>query len=790
MKVTYNWLREYTEIAYEPSELVHQLTMLGLEVDEAVDRRGQFTGVVVGHVLEKKSHPDADRLAVCTVDVRDETLTIVCGAPNVEKGQKVAVARPGARLAGGIEIKPTKLRGVVSNGMICSEAELGLSGNADGIMVLDSEAEIGLDVEHALPPSDFLIDIDVTPNRPDCFGALGIAREIASLSGGKLNRPVVDLAENGRKVTDLVKVKIHDPEKCPRYAARFIDNVTVQASPAWLVNRLAEIGIRSINNVVDVTNFVMMETGQPLHAFDYDLIMGAEINVRSASKGEVFTTLDEKSHELTPNSLLICDAEKPVAIAGVMGGLNSEVSGETCRVLLESAYFDPGSIRQTSKELGIVTESSKRFERGVDPNGTIYALDRATQLIAELAGGSVAAGVADAYPAPIEPRRVLLRPERVRLLLGVEVPIEKIKSSLTLLGFAVHGAKVLEVTVPTFRPDVTREADLIEEVARIYGYDNIPADVSATVNQLNQSTAGLDFGKSISTFLVSYGLSEVVTYNLISAARAKPFLGEMVALKLLNPLSEDFSTLRPSLVPSLLASMAWNINRKSPDLKMFEAGSVFGSKDGLRYERTSVAAVFTGKALQDSWKSAGPLADIYDVKGCVERLLLDLKVEDARFVSTVSTFSSDNLQVLGKAGEIGQLGQLSHHVLDLYRIDQPVYFFELDFEMLQDSQKRDLRFSPIPKFPPVLRDLAIVLSAETPASDLVSVVRAAASGLLQEVDVFDVYSGDKVPPGCKSIALGLTFYSMERTLTEAEIDNDLKHIIAAVVEKLDARLRS
>ncbi len=790
MKVTYNWLKEYTDFEFCAEELVHHLTMLGLEVEEAQAQTYPFSGVVVGEVLQKNTHPNADRLSVCTVNDGVAERTVVCGAPNVESGQKIALAQVGASLPGDLKIKKTKIRGVESLGMICSEAELGLSARADGIMVLDESAVVGAGLESVLEQEDFLVDIDVTPNRPDCFGALGVAREVASLSGTRLRKPGIDLAENGPATDDAIRVTIHDARKCPRYTARFIDNIRIVPSPFWLARRLEQVGIRSINNVVDVTNFVMMETGQPLHAFDYNFLAGGQISVKSADAGMEFTTLDGNSHKLTDEALLICDGEKPVALAGVMGGLNSEVSGSTTKVLLESAYFDPVNIRRTSKKLGISTESSKRFERGVDPNGVVYALDRAAQLIAELAGGRIAAGVADVYPKRIEPLSISLRPERVKLLLGVEVPPEQIESILTGLGFGVARDRGITVAVPTFRPDITREVDLIEEIGRVFGYDNIPSDPLAMIDQMATVDEGEAFTKEVCSTLVSFGFSEVVTYNLTSEDAASVFSEAADPVKLVNPLSEDLSTLRPSLIPGLLNCVRWNINRKSNDLKLFEIGVAFAGGNATPGEHKRLTCVLTGRSVPDSWQAKARVLNIFDAKGFTEHLLAQLGITAVEFVSTTLSTAAVAMQASAGTQILGYLGQVHSEVLAKLKVEQDVYFIDLDFEATELASKQKRTFKAIPKFPSVLRDLALLVDNDVSAADLVGTVKAAGGDLLQEVSVFDVYTGDKVESGSKSIALGLMFQSSARTLRESEIDSQIELILTAISQQNGARLRA
>ncbi len=791
MKITYNWLKQYVDFDASPEELVKQLTMLGLEVDSVVAECINFDGIVVGHVTDKQSHPDADKLSVCQVDVGSEICTIVCGAPNVDIGQNVPVATVGTRLPGGLKIKKSKIRGVESYGMICSEMELGLSEASDGIMILDSNLEIGSPFQDVLGEPDYLLDVDVTPNRPDCFGILGIARDIAADANSKFQRPLVKLEESIKSVKDTIKVSIHDSDKCPRYTARFIGNVEVKPSPLWLVRRLQQIGIRPINNIVDITNFVMMETGQPLHAFDYGLIEGHEIQVRCADDGEMFTTLDGKKHTLNSDNLLICDNAKSVALAGIMGGQNSEVSDKTVNVLLESAYFDPVNVRRSAKSLGISTESSKRFERGVDPNGVDYALDRAAQLIAELASGEVAKGIADEYPKQIRPITLSLRPGRVKLLLGVEVPTITIKTVLSNLGFGVDGDDVLAVVVPTFRPDVTREADLIEEVGRVYGYDNIPADFSAVVQQNAPVHEMQQTEALVKTTLAGFGFSEVVTYNLVSKKSALLFASEDQHVYLINPLSEDLSTLRPNLLVSLLNSVRWNRNRSIKDLKFFELGTAFSVESERPVEHQRLTGIVTGNLQEKSWRGESSPVDFYTIKGFVEHLLQRCHMPQPRFELQESlSVCSNGLVVYCENEAIGSFGELSTHVLKTFDIEQPVFYFDLDFAPFEKYGAGNTSFEPIPKFPFVHRDLALVVAETVAAQDVLTEVETSAGPLLSNVHVFDVYRGAQVDEGEKSLALGLTFISHERTLKEKEIDKQMAKVLRAMEAKFSAHLRA
>ncbi len=792
MKVTYNWLKEFVAFDAEPEKLVEQLTMLGLEVDSYHPDKKHFDGIVVGKVIDKSPHENADKLSVCRVDVGAEVLTIVCGADNVAAGQIVPVATSGTKLPDGHKIRTSKIRGVESNGMICSESELGLASKSDGILVLGNGYAPGQPFQELVDTNDVIIDIDVTPNRPDCFGAIGIARDLAAFKRTQFRVPRIPIKETQTSVDERIQIQIHDATKCPRYTARYIDQIKVGPSPLWLVQRLEQIGIRSINNVVDITNFVMMETGQPLHAFDYDLLAGAEIHVRCAAEGEQFTTLDGKSHILRNECLLICDKEKPVAVGGIMGGQNSEVSAETTRVLLESAYFDAVNIRRSSKQLGQSTESSKRFERGVDPNGCHLALDRAAQLLADLAGGQIAQGRVDVYPQKIEPKTVELRPARVASLLGVQVESQEIKTILQHLGFGVVDSDgSFLITVPTFRPDVEREADLIEEVGRVYGYDNIPADFSSLVHHLDQGDdedATIDRFKR---FLVAMGFSEVVTFNLMSESQASVFSTGDGVVRLINPLSEDLATLRPSLLPQLLKTLKWNINRQNKNLKLFEHGTTFCSVNGKIQERNCLTGVLTGLAATSSWKAKVDAVDFFDAKGAIEQLLNRNGLAGWRFEKASAKFAGqDMLKIVVDDVEIGCLGEIAGEVAGSAGVEQPVFFFDLELNALLEHRSGRRVFRPISKFPPVGRDLAIVVENRLAANELFETVKKEGGKLLKHVQIFDIFRSEQIGPDKKSIALGLTFHALDRTLTEDEVDGRMSRILAKLGSEHAAQLRS
>ena len=794
MKVTYSWLKELVDFPYSPDELVEVLTMLGLEVDSVENRTWDFDGMVVGRVTRKTAHQNSDKLWVCEVDIGRKRLSVVCGAPNVEVGQKVAVAPPDSRLPDGRTIRKANIRGVESEGMICSELELGLSSRGHGILVLDDDVEQGRKLRDVLGTGEVIFDLDVTPNRPDCFGVIGIAREIAAVSGGQLKKPEVKLREGNEETAQFISVEVKDAQKCPRYSARYISGVTVKDSPWWLAQRLEAVGVRAINNVVDVTNYVMLETGQPLHGFDYNLLKGQKIVVRTATEGEEFVTLDEKVHTLNSECLMICDAERPVAIGGIMGGENSEVSEETENVLLESAYFDPVNIRRTSKALGISTESSKRFERGTDPNGTRYALDRAAQLIAQLTGGTVARGAVDVYPHPIEEQSVRLRARRIQVLIGKEIPSDRVKDSLSALGFTVQEREgdAYDVRVPTFRPDITREADLIEEVARLYGYDNIEPNTSAVIEQLASLDASVKWQDKVASHLIAQGLSQVLTYCMISQKEAATFAKPEQLIALKNPLSEDLTHLRPSLLPGLLRTVRWNVNRRSPDLKLFEIGAVFDKSPKGVVEHQHLTAVFTGQVAPTTWRERPRAVDIYDVKGYLMSLL-DRVFGDAdsyRLVPEGTPWSTSVCLSVQRAQErVGFLGQLKKSLLEEFGIHQPVLALDLNLEKLTATAPKKV-FTPIPKFPPVNRDLAVVVGLDVKAEEVLETIKQEGGEYLRQVELFDVYTGPQLQPNEKSLAYDLTFYSLERTLTEEEVDAQIESILGALTRRFGARLRT
>ncbi len=575
MKISLNWIKELVDLPeVSKEEIIQSLTMSGLEVEDVIDQNKLYENFVVGFVKEKKKHPNADKLSICTVTTGEKDFQVICGAPNVEEGQKIVFAQIGATVPkGNFKIGKAKIRGVESFGMICSESELQLSDNHEGIMILQNDLKEGIPISQALNLDDTILEIAITPNRSDALSHLGVARDLAAIFNSNVKLPEISFEESKEKASDYASVELIDTKNCPRYSSRIIKDVTIKESPGWLKRRLKNIGLRPINNIVDATNYIMYETGQPLHAFDLDNLSGHKIIVQSTQGESLFTTLDSKQRKLPSGTLMICDGEKPVAVAGVMGGENSEVTLSTKNILIESAYFNPSSIRNSSKSLGLSTDASYRFERGTDPNGTVYAAERSAQLIAQLAGGEILSGVLDNYPEKIKDVEVRLRFSRVKKILGYDVPKNKIAEILVNLGMKIllETDEELHVSVPTFRPDIDREIDLIEEIARIHGYDNIPT-VSKISITLGEKTDESSFSQTVKETALALGFSEMIN-NPLQSETTSALTGRPI--KLLNPQSTDMSYLRTSLLPGALQIVSANINVGEKDLKLFEVGNIF-----------------------------------------------------------------------------------------------------------------------------------------------------------------------------------------------------------------------
>ena len=797
MNVTLNWLKAYIDFEFSPSELADRLTMLGVEVESVKHLGTELEGVIVGSVTSIRPHPNADKLVLCQVDTGEtEELQIVCGAPNAREGMLAPVATIGATLPVGLTIKRAKLRGETSQGMLCSEKELGLSGDAAGLMELSTDIPLGTPLSEALGLDDVVFELEITPNRPDCLSLIGVAREIRAETGNPLKLPTVDPQENGINLRDLTSVTIDAPDLCPRYAARVIQGVKVAESPAWLQQRLESVGIGVINNIVDVTNFVLMEYGQPLHAFDYHKLAENRIVVRRARDNEQITTLDEVERELTSDTLVIADAEKPVALAGIMGGYNSEITETTCDVLLESAYFNPLSIRATAKALGISTEASYRFERGADPGAVLAALDRAAQLLAELTGGTICESIVDVYPGQQPLTEIQLRPERVNFVLGTTIETAEMVQILDRLGFDVDiTGKVYQVVVPTFRSDVTREIDLIEEIARVYGYDNIPTTLPKGDIPVPAPTPKTEARRRIKHFLLAAGMMEAVNYsfcdpNCFDKIRLNADDPLRNTLQLRNPLSPEMSVLRTTLTPGLLENAQHNRNHQIDTIALFEIGGVF-VHDGKEKEPERVTGVLAGQIGEGVYSDPYRHPDFFDIKGLVEGMLEVCGVVDWTLQKTdAPTFHPGrNAEVLLGNRRIGVFGEVHPEVLENYDLPYKAYLFEFDLEGLADAATFAKRFEPISIYPKVARDLAIVVDKETLSDMPTELIYTTGGDSVDSVRLFDVYEGEQVPEGKKSLAYTITYHSATETLTDKAVNTLHDEVVKCLNRELGAELR-
>ncbi len=798
MKISLNWLNEYIDIEnIDPEEVLEKLTVGGLEVDTVVNHSKQLENIVVGFVKEKKKHPDADKLSVCIVSDGIRDYNVVCGAPNVEAGQKVAFAKVGAVIPmNGMKLKKAKIRGEISEGMICAEDELNLGEDHTGIIVLDDELPAGIPLAEALELNDVIAEIDITPNRSDALSHIGVARDLSAILKKDVQYPEVEFNGSGRPADQIASVEIKDTEGCPRYSAAVVTNVKVKESPEWLKTRLLSVGLRPINNVVDVTNFVLYELGQPLHAFDLEKLSGKKIIVRKAGTDEEFVTLDSKVRKLQPDDLMICDAEKPVALAGIMGGENSEVSENTKNILIESAYFNPSRIRRTSKRLGLSTDASYRFERGSDPEITVFAVQRAAVLIAELTGGKIAEGIIDVYPEPLERPKIELRFSRVTKILGFEIPPAEIESILTGLGFVILSVEreKMIVEIPLFRTDILREIDLIEEVARIYGYSGIKSVERIKITLEPK----IDQGKkrdNLRSRAIALGYSEMLNNSLLNSRRASEF-GRPIAV--LSPQSVEMSHLRTSLVQGALNSISSNLKVRENNLKLFEIGKIFNLKnepirsfDDFSEEEHLIFAI-TGNALQDEWFGKQRAFDIYDLIGDVDEFLR-VSFPEIEFKNKVVNKSDEKFEFkierYFRKKLIGAGGKLSKAYLRKYEIPQDVFIFDFNLEEIYKLPEIPRYYKEVLKYPKVIRDFAFIVDKRTTNEEIVRAIKEGSSNLLKKIKLFDIFESKTLGEGKKSMAYTLEYYSESRTLTEEEVDKDFWSAIENVTKKLNAKLR-
>jgi phenylalanyl-tRNA synthetase beta chain len=814
MNVSYRWLSDYIDLSgIGPEALAEQMTRGGIEIDAVQPRNLGVSQVVVGYVKTREKHQDADKLSVCTVDAgQGEDLQIVCGAPNVEAGQKVPVALVGASLPGGVEIRRAKLRGVESQGMICSAKELGINDKLlpkamqEGILVLPSDAAVGADVVPLLGLDDHVLELDLTPNRSDCLSLLGVAYEAAALTGRpvKLPNPERDLIEGADKTSDHVSVTVQEPGLCPMITARYIRDVKIGPSPLWMQNRLIAAGIRPINNIVDITNYVMLEYGQPLHAYDAAKVAGGQLVVRLARDGETLETLDGQVRKLDPQMLVIADAEKAIGLAGVMGGANTEVSADTTAIILESAKFDGGIVRRTSRRLGLRSEASARFEKEVDPGRVAAALDRAAELMVRCAGAHAARGAAKAVAEIPGPAVIDLSLTAVNRLLGTELSALEVQTLLSRLAFQAESAEDgrWTVTVPTRRGDIRREVDLIEEIARLHGYDDIPTTPIEGPTTTGALTGAQAIRRELRTTLTRAGVSEAISYSVISPERTALFAelsqgARPIALAM--PMSEERSVLRTTLLTGLLEAAQWNLSRKSGNVALFEIGSVYHTQEEkltrLPHEKPRLAFLLAGQLRPAGWNRKAEPADFYDAKGLLESAFARLGLDGAvRYESAAPDgFHPGRTAAVklhtGQGSEtIGYVGQLHPELQRAFDLPE-TFVAEIELAPVYEHADRRIVYRALPKFPAAERDLAVVVDEAVAGGALTDAVRRAAGELLESVSVFDVFAGERLGPGRKSVALSMVYRHADRTLTNEEVADVHSRVLAELEQGFGAELR-
>ena len=803
MKISYNWLKQFLQIDWDAQKTGELLTDLGLEVEgitqfESV--KGGLKGILVGHVLTCEPHPNADRLKLTTVDIGQEApVQIVCGAPNVAAGQKVPVATVGTTLytkeGEAWVIKKGKIRGEVSQGMICAEDEIGLGESHDGIMVLNEELVPGtpcakvFDIEN-----DEVFEIGLTPNRADAMSHFGVARDLkAGLEQKEIQKELVTPSVSNFSIDNRslkVDVEVMESDLAPRYCGVTINNLVVQDSPDWLKNRLKAIGLAPINNVVDVTNYVLHELGQPLHAFDASKIKGSKVEVKTLPSGTKFTTLDEVERELHEDDLMICDAEKPMCIAGVFGGLHSGVTEHTTSIFLESAYFDPVSIRKTAKRHGLNTDASFRFERGIDINLTKYALKRAALLIREIAGGYITSEIVDLFPKKPQERQVFLTFNKINSLIGQEIPRDTIKSILSSLEIRINNVTEsgLGLTIPTYRVDVTREVDVIEEILRVYGYNNI--DFKEKLNASIAKTSRFEnyrIQDVVGNLLASKGFYEIMTNSLVANTMSSEEDG---AVQMLNPLSSDLSVLRTSMLHSGLQTVSYNHNRQKTDLKLFEFGKTYHKVDGAYQENQHLALFVSGDRTQSSWAVAPKKSEFFYLKGIVENVFERLGVRDLDTQPLGNADFSEGISYTKNDTVLVSLGLVSRAALKQFDIKQEVFYADLNWDaLLKLVSTQNVVFKEIPKFPEVTRDFALLLDESVSFQKVYDIAWKTERKLLKKVNLFDVYTGNNLPEGKKSYAVSFTLMDEKKTLTDKQIDKIMGKLLAQYQKELGAELR-
>lgn len=804
MTISYNWLSDYLPVKLHPERLSQILTSVGLEV-ERMERfeeiKGGLNGLMIGKVLEATQHPNADKLRLTKVSVGNETLQIVCGAPNVAAGQKVVVAVVGATIyptAGEpLTMKVAKIRGVESHGMICAEDEIGLGTSHAGIMVLPDEAQVGTKAaEYFKPFSDVIYEIGLTPNRMDAMSHWGVARDVCAYltHHDKIDAKPVLPPTNFKvdKAVLNIDVRIEAAEACKRYSGVCIANVTVAESPKWLLERLKAIGLRPINNVVDITNFIQHETGQPLHAFDYDVINGKQVVVKTLPEGTPFVTLDEKERKLSSEDLMICDAKEPMCIAGVFGGLRSGVTDKTKNIFLESAWFNPAFIRKTSFRHGLRTDAATRFEKGIDVSNTVNVLKRAAMLMKELAGGVIASEVVDVYPSPEAKKKLTLSYAYLKKLSGKVYPPETVKAILQSLQFDAvkEDAESLTLQVPYHKPDVLLPADVVEEILRIDGLDNIEIPTSITITPSVEEDYRQEAAKEkISGVLTGLGFTEILTNSITNSAY---FADEELkdSVKLLNNLSSELNVLRPSMLHTALEVIQFNLNRKNNNLRLFEFGKTYATTGVGRYEETAHLCLYaTGQLADNGWKGKGAAVDVYYLKGLSQALLTALNIKGATFQKGEGNDLNASLELMLGRDKIGEIGIVKSSLASKFDIKQPVAFADFYWDKLLQRAANKTAFKEIPKYPAVERDLAMVVPKAMPYDDVEEGIKNLRLPQLQDVKLFDVFESEKLGADKKSMAVNFTFLDEEKTLTDGEIDGWMNKIMTTLQKNLGAEIR-
>lgn len=810
MQVSIKWLKDYIDFTETPEQLADKLTMAGIPVENVVDPGEGLEKVVTGRIEKLEPHQNSDHLQICTMNMGlAENIIIVTGAQNVAEGQVVPVAMVGAHLPNGMKISKGKLRGVASNGMLCSAQELKLDleklpeEQKTGIFILPSDTPVGIPAKDVLGLNDVVLEFELTANRADCFSVFGLVREIAAITGNKPHFPEIKVNEDDNtKLNDIFSVEIADPDLCSRFSTRMLKNVKIGPSPEWMQQRLEGAGIRSINNVVDVTNFVMIELGHPMHAYDYDKITGKKLIARRAIEGEELHTLDDTSRKAKGEMLVIADSEKAAGLAGIMGGFETEITDTTTTVVLESADFYGPCIRRTARACGLSSEASGRFERGVDSETTIKALDRAAQLLQEMGACTVCEGIVDVYPNPKQANYVTFTPEQINNHLGTNIAKDVMLNIITSVGFDVTKDENDEITVkvPSWRNDVTCMADISEEIARLHGFDKIKSTLPNGVSMQGTQSAKQTFIDKVKASLSSQGLYETISFALTNEETFNKLNIPQdsllrKAVPIMNPLSDEYPLVRTTLLSSIFDNLARNLARKNDDVALFEVGSVFFPKalpvTELPDEVVKIAGAITGRRNAQGWNQTNDMVDFYDAKGIIEELLANLRVTRYTVETGTHYAMHPGKTALFKKGRdvIATVGEVHPAVLSAYGITKPVYIFELDATIVMKYMAKDLKYKALPKYPATSRDLAMLVDVDVNAADIEKAMTKAAGQNLTQITLFDVYTGKQVEEGKKSLAFSLTFQSNDKTLTDAEIDPAIEKIVAKLQKDFNANLR-